>query len=159
MPHLRGGTDNFFHYAAYLGRGANPFIVESDPNDAELPRPEPALPRGPAARPPGRPPRGCSKRSTTAPATADATAPRTSTPHYQRAFALLTSQEVATAFDIDAEPAAVRDRYGRHTFGQSALLARRLVEAGVTFVTVNCVPWDHHGTGHRLKTEDGARSC
>jgi hypothetical protein len=53
---------------------------------------------------------------------------------------------VAAAFDIAAEPASVRDRYGRHTFGQSALLARRLVEAGVTFVTVNCVPWDHHGT-------------
>src|SRR5262249_10514811 len=34
VPHLRGGTDNLFHYAAYLGGGANPFIVESDPNDA-----------------------------------------------------------------------------------------------------------------------------
>src|SRR5207248_691188 len=32
VPHLRGGTDNFFHYAAYLGGGANPFVVESDPN-------------------------------------------------------------------------------------------------------------------------------
>jgi len=51
----------------------------------------------------------------------------------------------------------VRDQYGRHTFGQSALLARRLVEAGVTFVTVNCVPWDHHGTPPQLKTEEGAK--
>ena len=50
----------------------------------------------------------------------------------------------------------MRDRYGRHTFGQSALLARRLVEAGVTFVTVNCVPWDHHGTPPQLKTAEGA---
>src|SRR5262249_15274458 len=33
VPHLRGGTDNFFHYAAYLGGGSNPFVVESDPND------------------------------------------------------------------------------------------------------------------------------
>jgi hypothetical protein len=32
VPHLRGGTDNFFHYAAYLGRGCNPFVTESDPN-------------------------------------------------------------------------------------------------------------------------------
>jgi uncharacterized protein (DUF1501 family) len=64
---------------------------------------------------------------------------------------------VARAFDINAEPAALRDRYGRHTFGQSALLARRLVEAGVTFVTVNCVPWDHHGTANRLPTAEGAR--
>ncbi len=45
---------------------------------------------------------------------------------------------------------------GRHTFGQSALLARRLVEAGTPFVTVNCVPWDHHGTAPQLKTEEGA---
>ena len=44
-----------------------------------------------------------------------------------------------------------------HTFGQSALLARRLVEHGVTFVTVNCVPWDHHGTSNRYATEEGAR--
>ena len=36
VPHLRGGTDNFFHYAAYLGRGANPFITESDPNTPEF---------------------------------------------------------------------------------------------------------------------------
>jgi uncharacterized protein (DUF1501 family) len=69
----------------------------------------------------------------------------------------LTSPRVAAAFAIDREPAALRDRYGRHTFGQSALLARRLVEAGVTFVTVNCVPWDHHGTPPQLRTEEGAR--
>ena len=36
VPHLRGGTDNFFHYAAYLGRGCNPFVTESDPNDADF---------------------------------------------------------------------------------------------------------------------------
>ncbi|HJZ56347.1 MAG TPA: DUF1501 domain-containing protein, partial [Gemmataceae bacterium] len=78
-------------------------------------------------------------------------------PHRQRAFDLLTSKQAAAAFDIAAEPDKVRDRYGRHTFGQSALLARRLVEAGVTFVTVNCVPWDHHGNGGRMRTEEGAK--
>ena len=76
--------------------------------------------------------------------------------YYQRAFDMLTGKQVANAFDIGAEPPIVRDRYGRHTFGQSALLARRLVEAGVPFVTVNCVPWDHHGTPPQLKTEVGA---
>jgi uncharacterized protein (DUF1501 family) len=75
--------------------------------------------------------------------------------HYHRAFDLLGSKETAGAFDIDAEPDRVRDRYGRHTFGQSALLARRLVEAGVPFVTVNCVPWDHHATAGRLPTKEG----
>jgi uncharacterized protein (DUF1501 family) len=77
--------------------------------------------------------------------------------HYRHAFQLLTSKATAVAFDINAEPEAVRDRYGRHTFGQSALLARRLIEAGVTFVTVNCVPWDHHGTGGRLRTAEGGK--
>src|SRR4029078_10544488 len=74
-----------------------------------------------------------------------------------RAFDMLSGRAVAAALDIAAEPPAVRDRYGRHTFGQGALLARRLVEAGTPFVTVNCVPWDHHGTAPQLKTEEGAQ--
>ena len=74
----------------------------------------------------------------------------------ERAFGMLTGRRVASAFDIEAEDPELRDKYGRHTFGQSALLARRLVEAGTPFVTVNCVPWDHHGTPPQLKTEEGA---
>ena len=64
-----------------------------------------------------------------------------------RAFALLTSGRVARAFDLDREPPAVRDRYGRHPFGQSLLLARRLVEAGVPVVQANMgrvQNWDSH---------------
>ncbi|WP_422927602.1 DUF1501 domain-containing protein [Singulisphaera sp. PoT] len=56
--------------------------------------------------------------------------------HYKRAFQLVTSVEARQAFDIGREPASVRDRYGRHTQGQSLLLARRLIESGVRFVTV-----------------------
>jgi len=77
--------------------------------------------------------------------------------HYQRAFTLLTSKQVAEAFDINREADKTRDAYGRHTFGQSALLARRMVERGVPFVTVNCVPWDHHGTAGRYRTDEGAK--
>lgn len=54
----------------------------------------------------------------------------------QRAVSLLTSGTAKQAFDLSLEPDAVRDRYGRHCWGQRALLARRLVEAGVSFVTV-----------------------
>jgi hypothetical protein len=65
-----------------------------------------------------------------------------------RAMDLLTSPATKQAFDLGAEPAAVRDRYGRSTYGQSVLLARRLVEAGVRFVTVYYSPgiggWDTH---------------
>ena len=46
VPHLRGGTDNLFHYAAYLGGGANPFIVESDPNDPKFAVKNLTLPKG-----------------------------------------------------------------------------------------------------------------
>ena len=55
---------------------------------------------------------------------------------YQQAAALLTSPTFRDAFDLTREPAKVRDRYGRTTYGQSCLLARRLAEAGAKFITV-----------------------
>jgi hypothetical protein len=55
--------------------------------------------------------------------------------YFQEAMALVTSQRAARAFDIEREPATVRERYGRTSIGQNCLLARRLVEAGVTFVS------------------------
>ena len=65
-------------------------------------------------------------------------------PYYTRAFDLVSSPEAQRAFDISREPARVRERYGRHIFGQSVLLARRLVEAGVRLVHVN---WVRHDNG------------
>jgi hypothetical protein len=64
------------------------------------------------------------------------------------AFSVLSSGKAARAFELDREPAALRDRYGRHAFGQSLLLARRLVQAGVSVVQANMGPaqnWDNHG--------------
>jgi hypothetical protein len=64
-----------------------------------------------------------------------------------RAASLITSGDAAKAFDLTQEPDKVRDRYGRHSWGQSHLLARRLVEAGTRFVTtVNgpSITWDTH---------------
>ncbi len=63
---------------------------------------------------------------------------------HQRAFDLVVGAEGRKAFDISQESSELRDRYGRHTWGQSVLLARRLVEAGSTFVTVHFGGWDHH---------------
>lgn len=54
----------------------------------------------------------------------------------QRALSLLTSDKARNAFDLSQEPAALRERYGRHPWGQRALMARRLVEAGASFVTM-----------------------
>ena len=62
----------------------------------------------------------------------------------KRAGEMILSPQARTAFDIEQEPTELRDRYGRTTFGQSCLLARRLVEAGVTFTTINYGGWDHH---------------
>jgi hypothetical protein len=77
--------------------------------------------------------------------------------HQEQAFSILASSRVARAFELEREPAAVRDRYGRHLFGQSLLLARRLVEAGVPIVQANMgivQTWDTHiGNFPRLKDQ------
>jgi hypothetical protein len=75
--------------------------------------------------------------------------------HRGKAFDLVTSQAVQRAFDLSQEPPKVRDAYGRHSWGQSHLLARRLIEAGVRFVTTVNGPsiiWDTHNDNfNRLK--------
>lgn len=69
-------------------------------------------------------------------------------PFASLALELVTSAKARKAFDLNAESAATRERYGNHRWGQMALLARRLVESGVTFVTLNtapdCLRWDWH---------------
>ena len=62
----------------------------------------------------------------------------------QRAAELVLSRDAQDAFAIEQETDKLRDDYGRNTFGQSVLLARRLVQHGVRFVTVNYGGWDHH---------------
>lgn len=62
----------------------------------------------------------------------------------QEAFEMVAGPNARRAFDLSKEDPRLRDRYGRHTWGQSALLARRLVEAGSTFVTLHLGGWDHH---------------
>ena len=62
----------------------------------------------------------------------------------KQAFEFVSGASARQAFDISREDPKLRDRYGRNTYGQSTLLARRLVEAGSTFVTVHLGGWDHH---------------
>lgn len=64
--------------------------------------------------------------------------------NYQQALSLMTSEKALEAFAIERESESVREAYGRNAFGQRALMARRLVEAGVPFVTLNNGGWDHH---------------
>jgi len=73
--------------------------------------------------------------------------------NFETAYRMMTSAQARLAFDLSKEPASVRDRYGRTRFGQCCLLARRLVESGVRFVTINTfltvfdeITWDIHGS-------------
>ncbi|MFT5470778.1 MAG: hypothetical protein ACI8UO_005909 [Verrucomicrobiales bacterium] len=82
---------------------------------------------------------------------------RTHDEFQERAFGLITSSKAKDAFDLSKEPEKVRDGYGRNRIGQGLLLARRLVESGVRFVTVKGYVrygWDHHPEVFpRLRTE------
>lgn len=80
---------------------------------------------------------------------------------YQRAYSLISSQQAREAFNINAEPAPLRDEYGRNAAGQRMLLARRLVGAGVRFVSLTYGGWDLHtnikaGTASQLPQFDQA---
>ncbi len=63
---------------------------------------------------------------------------------YQRAYAMISSEKARAAFDLGQEPKELRDEYGRNAAGQRLLLARRLVESGVRFVSMTYGGWDHH---------------
>jgi hypothetical protein len=63
---------------------------------------------------------------------------------YQRAYSMISSPEAREAFNLNAEPQPIRDEYGQNSAGQRLLLARRLVESGVRFVSTTFGGWDHH---------------
>ena len=80
---------------------------------------------------------------------------------YQRAYAMMSSDKAREAFDLNKETDKLRDEYGRNSAGQRMLLARRLVEAGVRFVTLTYGGWDHHdnirnGVGNQMPSFDQA---
>lgn len=83
---------------------------------------------------------------------AERSADTTGDPTFDQAFRLITSKQAKEAFDLEREPDKVRSRYGRRAIGQSCLLARRLIERGVPFVTVTNRGWDTHTDAYtRLK--------
>ncbi|MBC7856360.1 MAG: DUF1501 domain-containing protein, partial [Pirellulaceae bacterium] len=70
---------------------------------------------------------------------------------YGQAYQMLSSPQARDAFNLDAEPARIRDRYGRHRSGQALLMARRLVEAGVPYINVT---WNHSNRGQDKDPQD-----
>jgi hypothetical protein len=145
MPH---GQD-----AGYLGKTYDPFVLGADPSAPDFKVPDLLPPEYISAV------RTARRRSLRQAidgsvrafeGSADA---RLLDANFAQAYALMSSRTTREAFDLKAEPDAVRDRYGRTRFGQGCLLARRLVERGVRFVTVNMfetvfneITWDIHGS-------------
>ncbi len=129
--------------AGWLGNSADPWLLTCDPNAADFKVPDLALPDE-------IPPLRLDDRRSLLESVnrhLDNVERSGSVARWsglrQKAFDLLRSPESRRAFAIDQEPAEVRDRYGRNRFGQSVLLARRLVEAGVSLVQVNWTRWDY----------------
>jgi hypothetical protein len=144
-------------HAGLLGADHDPWEINHDPNDPKFRVDSLALPAElTGQRISDR--RGLWEqlgREPASPATPAATA--VFAEQQELALTLLTSGKVTQAFRIDQESDAVRDRYGRHSFGQSLLLARRLVEAGVPIVQANMgivQSWDTHADNFgRLKNQ------
>lgn len=154
FPHtIADGSITPGQHASFLGKRHDPLFVGQDPNQPGFKLPELALPAGITPERLAR--RGEARRiierqlgdlEQTALA-------RGLGEQYDRAHALLASPRVREAFDLSREPDAVRDRYGRTTYGQSCLLARRLAEAGCRWIQVYLHPsiggakggWDTHG--------------
>ncbi len=143
--------------AGFLGATAGPFQVTRDPNAADFRVDELALPADlPLTRLEDR--RSLLRLVEAQQRRAER---RPMTVYQEKAFRLLHSTAVRRAFDLSRESLATRDRYGRTTLGQSLLLARRLVEAGVRFVNVNdkvhngqLANWDSHENNFgRLKND------
>ena len=148
-----GGNLPHGHTAGYLGRQYDPFILNADPAVPNFQVPD-LLP--PAYISAVRADRRQRMRDAVDAATASFESnvqARQLDSNFQLAYRLMSSPQARESFNLDQEPAAVRDRYGRTRFGQSCLLARRLIERGVRFVTVNMfetvfdeVTWDIHGS-------------
>ncbi len=156
-PHIiRDGSIVPGQHASFLGKRHDPLLFLQDPNADDFQLPELSLPDGLSIE--------RLRRRREAQRLIDgqtrllevSAAARGFDEYYDKAIGMLTSDRVRKAFSIADEPDAIRDRYGRTSYGQSCLLARRLVEAGTKFVTVyfsNSIGgrkigsggWDTHG--------------
>lgn len=138
----RSGGPNF------LGAKFAPFVVPDDPNSQGFRVRDVALPKGLAelrfaSR---RDLRGLVDKLKRIPDKTAGDPVAALDDYYRQGYNLVGSQEAQKAFDIHSEADKVRDAYGRNSFGQRALLARRLVQAGVPFVTLYEGGWDNHGS-------------
>jgi hypothetical protein len=156
-PHvIRDGSVTPGQHASFLGKAHDPLLITRDPNSPDFNLPELSLPANLTYARLGQR-RELQKLIDAQSRLLDYSATAQGLDaYYEKALAMLNSTRLRDAFNLPAESEKVRDRYGRHTYGQSCLLARRLVEAGTKFVTVyfsNSIGgqsttaggWDTHG--------------
>jgi hypothetical protein len=150
---IADGSPTPGQHASFLGKAHDPLFIRQDPNSPDFRLPELSLPENLSLQ------RLENRREVLKLIDAQAdlldfsAKARGIDAHYERALTMLSSPGVKKAFDLSSEPAAVREKYGRTTYGQGCLLARRLVEAGARFINVYFAQsiggceggWDTHG--------------
>ena len=148
-----GGNLPHGQNAGFLGKTFDPFVLNADPSDANFQVPD-------LLSPDYLPPMRVDGRSSMRHLVDNAVSHLESIPdarlldsNFQSAYRLMSSESARSAFDLSKEDDATKDRYGRNRFGMSCLLARRMIERGVRFVTVNMfetvfneITWDIHGS-------------
>ena len=156
-PHqIRDGSITPGQHASFLGKTYDPFFFAEDPNSKDFRLPELSLPANLSIDRLERRRQMQRLVNEQSRLLEDSAAARGLNDYFDKAVQLITSPKIRDAFDLSQEPDKVRESYGRTTYGQSCLLARRLVEAGVKFVTVyfsNSIGgrkigeggWDTHG--------------
>lgn len=155
----RGGPPQPGFFGGWLGRDHDPLFVLRDPNADDFGMPELTLPPGIAADRFARRHELASTLGAIPPGLGRDRRLRELDQFQSQAFDLLTSPAAQRAFRIDREGPRARDRYGRNIYGQSVLLARRLIEAGARFVGISWAPdanatWDTHAQNFaKLKNE------
>ena len=152
FPHtISDGSTTPGQRASFLGKIHDPLFIPNDPNDANFELSQLSLPSDVSlGRLDNR--RELQKLINGQARQLDQSAAAQGlNAYYEKAISMLNSKQVRDAFDIYKEPTELRDAYGRTTYGQGCLLARRLVESGVKFVTV----YFSRSIGGRSKTEGG----
>ena len=148
-----GGNLPHGQTAGYLGKRYDPFVLNAYPNEKNFTVPDLLPPDYISSVRAGR--RQKMRDAVDGELAAFEKQPRAAQmdDNFNLAYRLMSSVQAREAFALDKEPTAVRDRYGRTRFGQGCLLARRLIERGVRFVTVNMFEtvfdektWDIHGS-------------
>jgi uncharacterized protein (DUF1501 family) len=148
-----GGNMPHGQTAGYLGKQYDPFVLNADPSAKDFKVPDLLPPDYISAVRASRRQKLRGAIDSGLKAFEENAQARQLDDSFHLAYRLMSSQKARDAFALDKEPTKVRDAYGRTRFGQSCLMARRLIEAGVRFVTVNMfetvfseITWDIHGS-------------